>query len=1014
MRKRILSLVLTMSILSGCVLCMPALADTAVGSACGDDLLWVLDNDGTLTISGTGDMWSKSALSVARPWESAGIPLKKVIINEGVTSVGANMFADCRELESVVLPEGLTRIGDYGFKWCEKLSDIVLPDSVTTLGRHALNGIAITELKIPAGLTVIGDGVFSGIDIEKLTIPEGVTEIGYSAFDNCKSLTEISFPSTLRVIGERAFEGCDALPKVSIPGTVTTVGEGAFDGCLSLAEIELGDGILNFSGRTKYSQGNHAFLNTAYIRDESNWENGLLYIGNYLIDAKTEITGEVKVKDGIKYITDLAFYRCKNITKVTLPESAERIYYRAFDVCTSLAEIELGDGIKYIGEQAFANTALYNDTENWTDKVFYAGNYLIEAESDITGAEIRDTTAVIANDAFNGCSSLATVTIPDSVKVICDYAFNGCDGLGAVKIPAKAEYIGDYAFAYCDGMSGEIVIPDTVKYLGESAFLGCSLIKKITIGKGISEINPDTFGRTGIESLTIPDTIKVIGSGAFSGCKSLTELTIGAGVESIENYAFSAASSLEKIVIPDSVTYIGKQSFSSTGAKSIIIGGGLKSIDTGAFAYNNSLTEFIVDAENLYYSSADCGELLSKDKTVLLQYPVGRGDEVYNVPDSVVTIGAAAVFNTESIREVNIPDSVKYIESEAFANGYGIESVTLGKNVEVIGAHAFTNISNLEEIVIPDSVKRIEDGAFGSNRSLYDVEIGENVEHIGAGAFRSCCIGDICLPDSLESIGEGAFLDCGFSKVSIPKNVSVIGDKAFYGNYIEEFAVDADNQYFCSYDENLYTKDMRTLVQYAPYKEDSSYTVPDGVKNIADNAFYGSSNLERVILPQGLEFIGENAFSGCEWLGELYIPESVTDVSNATFVDDCYYFGTIYYGGDETQGDAIGFYDIRTNNYNVDIYYNYKYFTENTRIIFDGETTTAYIWPRDETDGKQLIFAIYNDGVFQSAQVAECEDGSLESFELAHPHTEIKIMYWNDFDTAEPAASVEAINTSQW
>ena len=471
---------------------------------------------------------------------------------------------------------------------------------------------------------------------------------------------------------------------------------------------------------------------------------------------------------------------------------------------------------------------------------------------------------------------------------------------------------------------------------------------------------------------------------------------------------------LEEIIISDSVTYIGEYSFSYTGAKSITIGKGLKTIDgVGTFTYNFSLEEIIVDVGNSVYSS-DNGVLFSKDKTVMLQYPLARVCDSYTIPDGVVTVEKGAAYQAP-FKELNMPESLKYIGQEAFASSSVLKTINFGKNVEVIGAYAFTNIWELEEIVIPDSVKRIEDGAFSSNRSLYYVEMGENVEHIGAGAFQNCGIGDIYLPDSLESIGEGAFVGCSFTKVSIPENVEVIGEKAFYGNYIKEFAVDTDNQYFCSYENNLYTKDMSTLIQYAAkHRFVYCFTLPEGVKNIADYAFSGSGYIETVILNEGLEYIGEKAFEQCGSLRELYIPASVSELSKSTIVDDCDSFGTIYYGGDETQWDAIDFYDRLTDNEYIQKYYNCKYFTENTRIMCDGTTTTAQIRPLWELDGNQLIFAVYNDGVLEGVQAVCCEGEVFEEFEFEGGHTDVKIMYWNDFDTAEPAASVEAINTSQW
>jgi hypothetical protein len=167
-------------------------------------------------------------------------------------------------------------------------------------------------------------------------------------------------------------------------------------------------------------------------------------------------------------------------------------------------------------------------------------------------------------------------------------------------------------------------------------------------------------------------------------------------------------------------------------------------------------------------------------------------------------------------------------------------------------------------------------------------------------------------------------------------------------------------------------------------------------------------------LPDGLEFIGERAFEYCECLRELYIPESVTELSKSTIVDDCDSFSYIYYGGNEAQWNAIDFYDKLTNNLYIEICFNIKYFTETVRIMYDVETTTASVYPIYELSGKQLCFAVYNNGVIENVQTVLCEGETWEYFETDAAHTEIKILYWNSLDDLSPEIPTEKISTSDW
>ena len=370
----------------------------------------------------------------------------------------------------------------------------------------------------------------NSLNVKSVIINSGTTSIASYSFYNCSGLTSVTIPDSVTSIGYDAFRDCSGLTSVTIPDSVTSIGSDAFYG-------------------------------TALYNDTSNWENGVLYIGNHLIKAKSDITScsvkpgtvsianraffecgsltsvtipdsvtsigseafygcskltSVTIPDSVTSIGDDAFAWCSSLTSVTIPDSVTSIGYGAFRDCSGLTSVTIPDSVTSIGGSVFYKTAFYNDTSNWEADVLYIGDYLIKAKNTISGSyEIKQGTRVIANSAFSGCSILESVTIPDSVTSIGDDAFAWCSSLTSVTIPDSVTSIGNSAFHNCSSLTS-VTIPGSVTSIGDCAFEDCSCLT----------------------SVTIPDGVKSIGNSAFNGCSSLTSVTIPDSVTSIGEYAF--------------------------------------------------------------------------------------------------------------------------------------------------------------------------------------------------------------------------------------------------------------------------------------------------------------------------------------------------------------------------------------------------------------------------------------------------------------------------------------------
>ena len=171
-------------------------ANAETSGTCGPNLTWHLTDNGVLTISGKGEM--NNYLDHNRlPWSKSDI--KRIIIGDGVTTIGENAFFYCSALTSVTIPNSVTKIGKSAFEGCRTLTSVTIPNSVTTIGE---------------------DAFFYCRELTSVTIPNSVTEIGDGAFTGCRSLKNFTFGSGLQSIGREAFSGCINITQISSEAVV--------------------------------------------------------------------------------------------------------------------------------------------------------------------------------------------------------------------------------------------------------------------------------------------------------------------------------------------------------------------------------------------------------------------------------------------------------------------------------------------------------------------------------------------------------------------------------------------------------------------------------------------------------------------------------------------------------------------------------------------------------------------------------------------------------------------------
>ena len=220
-----------------------ASAATVDSGKCGDNVKWVLDDAGTLTISGTGTMYDYDNYDSGEdtPWMEHRNSVKKVVIKSGVTSIGRCAFDGCRNMTSIEIPDSVKSMGEFAFAYCSGLTSVRLPDGMEKIS-YGLFQLCdnLQSIKIPDSVTSIeGCGFYCCRSLTSIDIPDSVTVIGECAFYFCKNLKSVRLPGNLTKIEWYLFEDCESLTDITIPESVTYIELGAFYGCSSLKSITI-------------------------------------------------------------------------------------------------------------------------------------------------------------------------------------------------------------------------------------------------------------------------------------------------------------------------------------------------------------------------------------------------------------------------------------------------------------------------------------------------------------------------------------------------------------------------------------------------------------------------------------------------------------------------------------------------------------------------------------------------------------------------------------------------------
>lgn len=702
-KRRILLTALCLCLLAG-LLCLPALAAEELASGeCGAYPFyvgWSLDDEGTLTLRGKGEMLDYAGAEEKPGWKTCGLPVQRLVVNFGGMVIGSEAFSDMDGLTEVVLPDEMERIGDRAFAGCGGITELSLPGSLQEIGPEAFAdcesltdiyyggtvedwlayGVRVNALLHFAGggtlrVGVLGDGLQWRLDeagnltiwgegpvpdftgeapapwqsptVTTAVLEEGVTALGDYAFAACWNLKTVQLPGSLERIGDRAFADCAALERLTVPNSVTSIGPDAFSGCRVPMEI-------NFNGTSLdwVALGARADVRLYDVTGAS------VYLG---------------------YLSDTVLWR-----------------------------LEGGGELHVWGEGPMPD--------------YGGGSAPPWKEYSVRNVYVEENVTAVGAYAFCGNEELSSLVLRGSVRSVGDYACYGCVSLSNLMISSGLERIGDYAFYGC--AVGQIMLPTTVREIGPSAFLNCAKLTDIyfpstleawtAIGYrtacrvhlvGGETLYVSFLSDTVLWKLDEEGTLTVWGDGAMpdesadAGAPwaghTVTVAVIAEGVTAVGGNAFFGNTLLESVTLPESLESIGEYAFNGCAALTELrIPAGVRRIEKYAFAECLGLRSLAFETAAAPAARRPSAGLLSS-----------------GIPESATSIGDFAFYRCVELTDVTIPGAVESIGTGAFRNCAALADVSMSEGLKNIGSLAFSGCA-MKKVTLPATVQKIGDYAF--------------------------------------------------------------------------------------------------------------------------------------------------------------------------------------------------------------------------------------------------------------------------------------------------------------
>lgn len=786
------------------------------------------------------------------------LKVTELTLNEGLKELGWSAFSHTQVVH-VHFPASLTTFQQNVFLECKNLESVEFADNnkLDTINKSVFeNDSKLTSVDFGenSSLKDIGNAVFASTSIERISIPASIENIAMRAFENCHSLTEVTFEvdknnkSHLRSIGaeDSSSNGksfyMTSIETFTFPESYNdiSVGPECFKQCRKLRELYISASVVNLSGallgcgaleKITVEEGNPNYSSSesmAALLDAT---------GKSILLAYGNIEGTFNVEFGAHMIDSYSFFGQTELEEIYIPYSVKEIGDAAFMNCTSLKEVHIGEGstLQKIGAAAFA---------------FCPNLETVELEY----------TSMLDNDglgqaAFQGCSSLKKVDLSRNVSLtsIPKNAFSNCSDLETLLLPTELETVEDSAF-YQTNVK-ELTLPATVTAIQGSAFYGA-----------------------GISSLVIPNSVTTIGAGAFADCTNLTSVTFASGNEETplalapgadsstsKTISVFHGSPIGKLALPARMKALAKGAFSHSGLTEITDWGGVTEINVAGVFLGSKLQKIKIPNFTKFsgnYMFESCEELT----------------EVTFAPDFALTSLPSYMFRyCTSLTQIELPKGLTYLGTYTF-QGSGLTSIDLsglsklkylGTSATASGAtssvYTFADCKDLKKVILPDSLTGIGGYVFQNCENLPEINLA-NVTEIGQCAFQNCkLITKAEFNSGLKTLGANAFNGCtSLSTVDFKNNTTLktLGNYAFSNTTaLHSITLPTSINYLGTYTfqgSGLMSIDLSKTALTCIGTSATACAVTGKTYTFAD-----CKSLKEVILPENLGKIGAYAFSGC-------------------------------------------------------------------------------------------------------------------------------------------------------
>lgn len=637
----------------------------AKGTA-GSNLTWTLTYGGHLIICGLGSIPDYSSES-ATPWYKYRDAIRRITVDEGVTTVGSYAFGGLNNLTKIEVSGTVSKINAYAFRNNIKLNDITISDGVEEIGNYAFYGCS---------------------SLDNVVIPEGVNKIGDYVFGYCSTLSDVVLPNSLNYIGNYAFTNCTAIKCLTVPYSVVSISSNSFNGHITAFKIR------GYSSTYAEEYANRYSIPFEAI--DADVPDIVYRAGTFDNDFTWELTydGELRING-----------------KGAMPDSKS---YPWQTYSSYIKRGVIGDGITSIGTNTFSGLTSLK-TVSVASSVKTIKNNAFYKDSALTTVNMGNNITAIGNYAFYGCNGLEKIMLPDELQTIGSYAFSNCTRLNEVVIPDKAVAINDRAFEYCTALNN-ITIPYSVTSIGSNAFYNhtddlsikgyessyaqdfaeAKNIKFEVIGGPSNEIRYSgaigneftwrlTFGGeliiegvgpmpdnssyewqsygSSVKTLTIKEGVTSVGSNLCNGLNKLKTVNLPEGIKNIGIYAFNGCSTLKDISLPVSVINISSYAFNScSGLDTIRFSGNVSTIGSNAFNGCNTLdavfyegsknqwNNITINSNNSALTNAhiiyECEDIVYYGLNIR-QFATSVTAEIYNVNGNACDVFVLAVYDSD-------------------------------------------------------------------------------------------------------------------------------------------------------------------------------------------------------------------------------------------------------------------------------------------------------------------------------------------------------------------------------